>query len=175
MGNNLGNKLDEENYFHSEYINELERKGKIRSRIVLVCVIIILVSMNVFMKNRSIDIGNPYNCIDCYNMKKACKKHKDIDLKSVREKRIKQIVYEYEPNKTKYSLNSDCDFCKKDKAECYSCERDREVVLSIIDRLYDNGIATSKLCEKDLKYGYAKCNNCRDSLLNDVLNEINSL
>lgn len=148
--------------------------------LLLICICMFLYTNN---KEKETTIGNPYECMDCKQYNRACKKHKDFSAEENIKLKIKDNLENYE-NYLKYDsenyvyylydenwFNTDCDFCKRQKEECDGCSYNRKAIIKYINSTipeYKNNFCND--C-KDL--GYAKCNTDIQSLVDKVYEKIN--
>ena len=120
--------------------------------------------------------GNPYNCRNCYELGRACRRHLDFDQSKELDNKISRICEVYIPSDDEMhelydtygygsTYNNECDFCNENKEECYSCKADRIAIFKSIL----NTDVTSELCGECSKIGYADCDRCREMLAYKVI------
>ena len=129
-------------------------------------------------------LGNPYNCMKCSNLGYACKEHINFDIKKVVELKVETYTNSYDPNLGDsesvkwiykgHKYNLECDFCLEGSTECYSCKQDRLVIGQKADEVTADEVFIGKLCNECWAIGYAECLECREQLLNGVMDRLNN-
>ena len=135
--------------------------------IILVFMIASLIVLN--KKEADKNIGNPYECSDCKEIGRACRKHKDFDHDAELLNTIKIHLYQYkhyfetgvEENYTFYVYgesysNLDCDFCKSEHVECEGCRYTRQAILNYTEQVLASE-DKDRLCEECKNKGYPYC------------------
>ena len=180
--------IEERAYRNSVVLKE----GRNRLPLVIVLAIaalIIAVFIGYTKQNRLSNIygvGNPYNCESCKNLGRACSKHRDYD----REKDLYNKVYKFvdrvdpdnlDDTQSKYIMygygneyNTECDFCKKNKEECYSCKYDRLYIEDAYSRITNTSYFYSLLCDDCYIYKQAKDTMCKEMLTRLIIDDIHS-
>ena len=129
-------------------------------------------------------VGNPYNCEGCRNLGKACSKHHNYD----REQNLYNKVYKFvdrvgtdeiTEQHSKYVMydwgneyNTECDFCNKEKSECYSCKYDRLYIQDAYERITNTEEFKSLLCNDCKQSGHANNEICKEMLTKLILSDI---
>ena len=119
--------------------------------VTLICLLLfILAVLIVNLKtggSEATNIGNPYECSECKELKRACKKHKEYDADADLQNKIKNMLYSYKykaDNKLdKYIFyyygesyfNTECDFCRELGKECNGCKYTREAIAKYIEEI----------------------------------------
>lgn len=169
--------IDEKIYRRSILSNNTRKTIPIA---LLVLLLIIGVGAFILVENTKIKdygVGNPYECIKCSEAKMACKEHRGFDQNRALEEKIKQMSLEFIPegynaNWSYYGgldYNGNCDFCKDNGIECYSCEYNRLALTNMAEKVSSQEEFKDKLCDKCWNLGYAQCTQCRDLLYNEII------
>lgn len=139
---------------------------------ILVIILVVMIALLVVFAKRDAEknIGNPYECMDCKEVGRACRKHKKFDADADLRKKIKNGIYQYryyidketEENYMYYlygesNYNLECDFCKENQKECEGCKYTRQAILGYIKEVL-NEETLSRLCPDCRDKGYPYCN-----------------
>ena len=134
--------------------------------IILVVMIVMLIVMN--KKDSEKNIGNPYECMVCKELARACKEHKNFNHDEELKETIYTNVYYYkyaEESDETYAYytygesyyNLDCDFCSSNKVECNGCKYTRQAILEYTRDILDDE-TISRFCSDCRELGYPYCN-----------------
>lgn len=177
----LEERLYRQNLIFSEQRNQLPK-------IVALLVIGLLAALFVGYSRQAAQIeaygpGAPYICETCKNLGRACKDHRNFDSQKALHDKVVMFVDRYKADgsesNSKYAIygygneyNTECDFCNKDKTECYSCKFDREYLVETYNNIVKTDVFISKLCDDCWKSKKAECSLCKEMLIESIFNEI---
>lgn len=173
----------EDRYLRENYLYS-HRKGEIPLLLAIFLVLIVCVTIN-HMISPSYRLeargnGNPYMCSSCKNLGYACKEHVDFDKTDYLDAKVLYYTTRYNigdsDENSLYAMygygktfNSECDFCKENESECYSCKHDRMYITSLIEDISTTDVFKTKLCDNCWALGYADCQKCYEVLAYEVM------
>ena len=163
-------------------ISDTKRSGPI---IIAVLIIALITALFVGRYKQQILVesygdGNPYNCMVCANLGRACDDHRKFDTRAALNDKVAKLVDRYdlsgEETSSLYAMygygnnyNTECDFCKAEEIECYACKYDRKLILDRLNTVMDSPVFETKLCDNCWPNKVADCSMCKEMLVKDII------
>ena len=174
--------LEDSLYKQNMLISNTKKAGPI---IIIILIIALLMALFVGRYKQQIliesyGVGNPYNCITCLNLGRACDEHRGFDTSKALTDKVTRIVDRYdlsgEETSSLYAMYGygnlyelECDFCVAEDKECYACNYDRKLILSKMEEVMSLPVFSTKLCDDCWVDKVAKCAMCKEMLVKDII------